>query len=256
MAKKNILWRMAVLAVLLGVALGGCENADSLKEKGDRSLDAGDFEQAIGFYAKAIEKEPSPQLYISRSEAYRKQENTPAALEDLNAAITLDSGQIDAYNARAGIYYVLEDYDSARSDYHQVLSIDPENQEAKERTSAIDEIEDTAAAAALNNTTWTAFPVINGVSMENYNNGFMSLTLHFAGTTYKMVTELGGYYYGPSAYGLVNGQKMVFSSDTQEGSFAVKRSKLLMDGEELAELTGGIIRLADEGILAEFKPER
>jgi tetratricopeptide (TPR) repeat protein len=248
MTKKNLLWSMVVLAILLGIVLGGCENADSLKKKGDSSLDAGNFEQAIVFYDKAIEKKPSPQLYMSRSEAYLKQENTVIALEDLNMAINLDSGLIDAYIARADIYFGMEDYNSARSDYNQVLSIDPENQNAKQGTSAIDEIEDRAATNALKNTTWWGVPVIGGVKMEQ-NDSFMWAILHFGENTCEIETKIGSYYYGPSYGPLYNGARLVMGSDTEElGAFEVKGNKLLVNGTENGEFIGNIIRVSYEEI--------
>jgi tetratricopeptide (TPR) repeat protein len=247
--KKNILWNTAVLTILLGVVLGGCENADSLKQKGDNSLDAGNFEQAISFYDKAIEKKPSPRLYMSRSEAYLRQENTAIALEDLNTAINLDSGLIDAYIARAAIYFGMEDYTSARSDYNLALGIDPENKNAKQGISAIDEIEDRAATNALKNTTWWGIPVIGGVKMEQ-NDSFLWSILYFGEDTCKMETKAGSFYYGPSYGPLYNGVRLVMSSNTEElGSFEVKRNKLLVDGKENGEFTGSIIRVADEEIM-------
>jgi tetratricopeptide (TPR) repeat protein len=240
--------KLLVAALMFILVLSSCKNAEDLAQKGDEYFGAGEYEQAVAFYDKAIQKKPSPQFYLSRSEAYLKQENTAAALEDLNTAINLDSSLIDAYNARASVYYIMEDYDSARSDYNQALSIDPENQNAKQGTSAIDEIEDRAATNALKNTTWWGIPIIAGVKME-LNDSFMWTILYFGENTCKMETKVGSFYYGPSYGPLYNGARLVMKSNTEElGSFEVKRNKLLVGGTESGELTGSTIRVADEEI--------
>jgi tetratricopeptide (TPR) repeat protein len=245
MAKRNS-GTMMVLVFLLGLVLAACDNADSLKKKGDERLAAGDFEQAISFYNKAIENQPSPQLYMSRSEAYIIQENTATALEDLNAAINLDSGLIDAYIARAAVYFGMGDYKSARSDYNQALGIDPENQDAKQGTSSIDEIEDRAATNALKNTTWWGIPFISGIKIEQPDS-FMWVILYFGEKTCKKEMKIGSYYYGPSYGPLYNGARLVMNSGAKEmGAFEVKRNKLLLGGKVSGELTGSVIRMTEK----------
>lgn len=264
-----------------------CDNVNSLKKKGDEQFAAGNFEQAINFYSKAINKKPSPQLHISRSEVYLKQENTASALEDLNTAINLDPSLIDGYFARAAVYFdtkdynlaisdynkvielrpdfidgyiarasvyfAMEDFNSARSDYNHVLSIDPENEIAIEGITK-------TITNMVKNTTWSAYPVINGTNMRNYNNGYLMMTLRFgAANTYRMITEIGGYYTGPTAYGFKNGQKIPGNTTTNQGSFEIKGTNIQLKGdiEFLLQFKDDIILLneVEEGssFVAQFR---
>jgi len=152
-------------------------------------------------------------------------ENTEIALESLNTAINLDSSLIDGYIVRAAVYFGMENYDSAYSDYNHVLSIKPENEIAIEGMTKI-------VTNAIKNTTWSAYPVMNGVNMRNYNNGYLMFTLRFgAVNTYRMITELGGYYTGPTAYGFRNGQKIVAETTTNQGTFEVKGTNIKLSGD-------------------------
>jgi len=115
MATKKML-KIAVPAILLAVVLLGCDNADSLKKKGDERFAAGDIEQAITFYDKAIKKKPSAEIYYSRGYSYFQLEKYNSALSDFNDALNLDKDHADAYKWRGATYDILEDYPNAVSD--------------------------------------------------------------------------------------------------------------------------------------------
>ena len=244
--KTNTTLRIAALVLSAAMVLSACSNAESLKKKGDASLASGDPAKALGFYDKALKKQPSPQLYISRSKAYLQQANTEAALEALNAALDLDAELLDAYLARAAVYFRINNLEAARSDYEAALSIDSGNQDAQKGVAAIDNRE----TQALRNTTWW-------FEEQTSATGRAQMVLDFGTNTVKYVGNMIGIYYGPAYGPLYNGARILQGTVTLfEWPFEVKGSQLLLEGDfnGKAEIDGDTIRMVSaNGTIWNFK---
>jgi len=107
---------VVLLITLASLWFASCENADDLLKKGDALWDAGDYEQAVVIYGKAIKKKPSAELYYDRGCSFFKLEKYKTALDDFNSALNLDKDYVKAYKWRGFTYKELEDYQNAVSD--------------------------------------------------------------------------------------------------------------------------------------------
>lgn len=95
--------------------------ADAYNRLGDIYIKVDDNNNAIRYYTKAIELNPKPYYYLNRSIVFYEDDNTPAALEDLNKILEIDPDYKVAYHFRASIYYDLQDYQNALNDYNAAL---------------------------------------------------------------------------------------------------------------------------------------
>jgi tetratricopeptide (TPR) repeat protein len=97
------------------------------------------YENAIVFLSKAIEfgmnKERSVYLFKGFSNFYLKKYEQ--SLADFQEAVRLDDKYVLSYSWMAKCYFVLGNNDEAIKTYEKILTIDPENAEAKDRLSRI-----------------------------------------------------------------------------------------------------------------------
>jgi len=103
--------------------------------QGKISRDAGNKEEAISFYTKAIENYPPEDTYI-KSEAYynrgltkRHLNNLRGAIADYTEAIKLQPDYYKAYNNRGYAKLILEDYPCAIRDFTLTIKYDNYNTE-------------------------------------------------------------------------------------------------------------------------------
>lgn len=116
------------------------KQADQLKEQGNNSLKAEDYEKAVEFYSQAINTCPNDDnsnndrisIYLSnRSAAYTHLKKYEDALEDCKASVSLNPGYIKAHSRLATAYYSLEQYDEAIEASKKTLELQPDNESAK-----------------------------------------------------------------------------------------------------------------------------
>jgi tetratricopeptide (TPR) repeat protein len=132
--KKTVFFIPGLLAAALmfTLVLSSCENAEDLAQKGDAYFNLEEYEQAVTFYDKAIQKKPSAELYVNRAAAYYNLDNADAVIADLNAAINLDSNYSEAYLRRGSVYYEAGDYANAARDLEQYTQFDRNNADAND----------------------------------------------------------------------------------------------------------------------------
>ncbi|MCW0483544.1 tetratricopeptide repeat protein [Gaoshiqia sediminis] len=84
-----------------------------------------EFEKAIIVIDEKLAENPSAELYYKRSLANKQLMDYPAALKDLNHAISFDSTQVIYRTARADMYQSLGNYEKAVADFKHALIIHP-----------------------------------------------------------------------------------------------------------------------------------
>jgi stress-induced-phosphoprotein 1 len=103
------------------------------KEKGNKEFSAGNFEQAIDFFTKAISIDPNDHVFYSnRSACYASLKDYEKALEDAEKCINLKPDWVRGYTRKALAEFYLDDFDSAIKTYEEGLKLDPNNQQLKD----------------------------------------------------------------------------------------------------------------------------
>ncbi|MCX6064256.1 MAG: tetratricopeptide repeat protein [Chloroflexi bacterium] len=103
-------------------------SAQDYLAQGDYDYEQGACYQAIADYTRAIELDPRlAEGYNSRAYIYMVQKAYATALPDLDRAIQLRPGYVNALMNRGDIYnyYYAINYERAVADYDQVLKADP-----------------------------------------------------------------------------------------------------------------------------------
>ena len=86
-----------------------------------------DFDKALEKIDYQLSRDPSAKLYFKKSMVHQQLMDYPAALEDLNQALLLDSANIDYLTARAGISQSMGNNSIAIKDFQQAVKINPSN---------------------------------------------------------------------------------------------------------------------------------
>ncbi|XP_066469719.1 tetratricopeptide repeat protein 1 [Tiliqua scincoides] len=109
-----------------------------LKEEGNEQFKKGDYKEAEGLYAKALQVCPACYntersiLYSNRAAARMKQDKKEVAISDCSKALELNPNYIKALLRRAELYEKTEKLDEALEDYKNVLEKDPSIHLARE----------------------------------------------------------------------------------------------------------------------------
>jgi len=138
------------IVVLLALAACGDDRAQTHVEAGNNAQEAGDYDQAIVEYEKAIALDPElVTAYSNRGGVYLNLGEYEQAIADCDRAIELDPELTSAYYNRGGVYLNLGDYKQAIADYDRAIELDPELAMAySNRGYAYDEIEQYEQALA------------------------------------------------------------------------------------------------------------
>jgi tetratricopeptide (TPR) repeat protein len=108
--------------------VGGTKSPFAISDfnNGVQRFNAGQFEEAIPFFEKALSHDDQfAQAYYARGVCYREMKQNDSALSDLNAAITMTPSLLDARALRGVILYEAQQGDQALEDFNYVLERRP-----------------------------------------------------------------------------------------------------------------------------------
>jgi tetratricopeptide (TPR) repeat protein len=124
-----------VLIVIIGVAMiaSSCNMMSAMDyvKKGEEYLRTRDYDQAIEYFTKAINKGglSTKDLAIThkyRGFAYNAKGKYDAAIEDLNKAIELDPTYYAAYSDRGVVFAEKNQDDLALADFNKAIDLNPQ----------------------------------------------------------------------------------------------------------------------------------
>ncbi len=103
-----------------------CKDANTCHQLGMTHIQKRDFNQAILYFNKAIELDPTnPMFYSNRGAAYGAKGGNDRAISDWTKALEINPKYSSAYYNRGRTYCVIKQYDNAISDLDKVLEVDP-----------------------------------------------------------------------------------------------------------------------------------
>lgn len=103
-----------------------CKDANTCHQLGFTHIQKKDFNQAILYFNKAIELDPTnPMFYINRGAAYAAKGRNDQAVSDWTKALEIDPKHRSAYYNRGRTFCVMKQYDKAISDLDKALEINP-----------------------------------------------------------------------------------------------------------------------------------
>ncbi|XP_044518166.1 small glutamine-rich tetratricopeptide repeat-containing protein alpha-like [Gracilinanus agilis] len=102
--------------------------AERFKRKGNEQMKKENFEEAVSFYGKAIELNPTNAVYFcNRAAAYSKIGDYAGAMRDCERAIGIDPYYSKAYGRMGLALLSLNKYKEAVGYYKKALELDPDN---------------------------------------------------------------------------------------------------------------------------------
>lgn len=112
--------------------------SEQYEEKGDELFNNEKYQEAIGYYIKALHYDMSDkELLHSIGRAYENLNDNDSAIYYYTAAIARDSNYALALRSRGFSYYSIGSYQSSLKDFLQSLSIEPNNKSAISNTGAV-----------------------------------------------------------------------------------------------------------------------
>ncbi|CBJ30059.1 conserved unknown protein [Ectocarpus siliculosus] len=101
-------------------------SAQEWKDKGNAALKAGDFEEAISSYTKAIDLDPSNHVFFSnRSAAHLSNDNAEQALADAESCIKVNGSWAKGFTRKGAALHKLKRYEEAAEAYEEGLETSP-----------------------------------------------------------------------------------------------------------------------------------
>ncbi|XP_064593031.1 stress-induced-phosphoprotein 1 [Zonotrichia leucophrys gambelii] len=106
------------------------EEAQELKERGNRALAAGDVGAAVGHYSAAIARDPNNHvLFSNRSAAYARLGDYGRALADACRTLELRPDWAKGYSRKAAALEFLQRLEEAKATYEEGLAREPGNEQ-------------------------------------------------------------------------------------------------------------------------------
>eukprot|EP00331_Platyophrya_macrostoma_P030711 CAMPEP_0176453916 /NCGR_PEP_ID=MMETSP0127-20121128/29553_1 /TAXON_ID=938130 /ORGANISM="Platyophrya macrostoma, Strain WH" /LENGTH=586 /DNA_ID=CAMNT_0017842927 /DNA_START=12 /DNA_END=1772 /DNA_ORIENTATION=+ len=110
------------------------------KAEGNKAFSAGNFEEAIKHFSKAIECNPNDHVFFSnRSACFSSLGKYPEALADATRCVTLKPDWAKGYVRKGLAEYYLKEYDAAEESYKKGLELEPANEQCKEGLQKVQE---------------------------------------------------------------------------------------------------------------------
>eukprot|EP01016_Furgasonia_blochmanni_P014917 TRINITY_DN1797_c0_g1_i3.p1 TRINITY_DN1797_c0_g1~~TRINITY_DN1797_c0_g1_i3.p1 ORF type:complete len:608 (+),score=221.37 TRINITY_DN1797_c0_g1_i3:156-1979(+) len=107
--------------------------ANEFKTKGNAAFTAGNYEEAVEHFTKAIELNPNDHVFYSnRSGAFASLEEYEKALEDANKCVSLKPDWAKGYTRKGLAEFYLRNLDDAIATYKKGLELEPTNAQLKE----------------------------------------------------------------------------------------------------------------------------
>lgn len=112
--------------------------AEDCKSRGNESLKAKDYDQAIKWYTEAIKLHENHVYFSNRSAAYLSKGFADSALKDANKCIEIKSDWPKGYSRKGAALHKLKKYDKSIEAYKQGLALDPNNAGLKSGLEAVE----------------------------------------------------------------------------------------------------------------------
>lgn len=104
-----------------------------MKDKGNKALQEGKYDEAVKYYTEGIAIDGSNHvLYSNRSAAYAKAEKYSQSLEDAEKTVTLQPTWAKGYSRKGSALAYLGKIDESIKAYETALQLDPSNAQIKE----------------------------------------------------------------------------------------------------------------------------
>lgn len=101
-------------------------DAISLAEEADELYRRGEFEDAVLFYDRAMERDSeNKELYNRRGLALCRMDRHQDAIDSFDAALKIDQQYTDALNNKGVVFYKQKRYDEAMAFFDQIIERDP-----------------------------------------------------------------------------------------------------------------------------------
>lgn len=111
---------------------GARERSDALKTQGNEAYGRGAYEEALGFYTRALAADPlNAPVYSNRALVHAKLGRDQEGIDDCLSGLKIDPKFIKLY-VRIGMFYMKTDRAKAHSYFAQGLEIDPENEHLRD----------------------------------------------------------------------------------------------------------------------------
>jgi len=121
----------------------------SSQAAGNDAFKAGNYDEAIAQFTKAIEADPTNHvLYSNRSGAHAAKESYTEALLDANKCIELKSDWPKGHSRRGAAYFGLKNWIQSQASYEKGLELDPASQVMKDELEKVKLKRNPAARAA------------------------------------------------------------------------------------------------------------
>lgn len=124
------------------------EQANQHKAEGNKAFSAGNFQEAITHFTKAIECNPNDHVFYSnRSACYASLGKYNEALQDAKKCVELKPDWAKGYGRKGLAEFYLQQLDDAEVSYRKGLELEPTNEQCKEGLKRVQEARNTASTS-------------------------------------------------------------------------------------------------------------